>query len=368
MRYSGARRERVEASAQWRDGKFRNTANVKEGLQSGQSKGLMREFLFGGKARKAPGAIPVASPVEAWARPVGSSGLRVTWLGHSTTLLEIDGLRVLTDPVFANRIGPASFIGPKRFHAPPVPLDQLPKLDAVLVSHDHFDHLCKPTIEQLARLRVPIVTSLGVGQYLEAFGVAPELVHELDWWETYTLPGSSLAVTATPGQHFSGRLTGRNATLWSTWVIETANRKVFFSGDTGLTQEFAQIRERFGRFDLTMLEVGAWNAAWGTIHLGPENALKAFELLGGGTMMPVHWGTFDLGLHPWAQPAEHLLELATASGQRVVTPRLGVAFEPALVDGMSPWWRDVVGVPTGARSQSAERSSASTPNAATTSA
>ena len=300
---------------------------------------IIREFLFGGGKRKPPGVIPVESPLEAWAKP--AEDLRVTWLGHSSMLLELDGVKLLTDPVFGNRLGPVSFMGPKRFHAPPVTVEQLPKLDAVLVSHDHFDHLCRTTIEQIGKLDVPVITSLGVGAHLEAFGVAPERIVELDWWEQHALPGGRLQFTATPAQHFSGRIGGRNSTLWSSWVIETASKKLFFSGDTGLTQEFADIRAKHGPFDLTMLEIGAWHPAWGTIHLGPENALKAFDLLGGGTMMPVHWATFDLGLHPWAQPAETLWSLAEASRQRIVTPRLGAPFEPARIDQPVPWWREV---------------------------
>jgi L-ascorbate metabolism protein UlaG (beta-lactamase superfamily) len=342
MRLDGLRRERALASKQYRDGSFHNTAPVGSGLKGGALP-IMGEFLFGGRKRKPPGVIPVASPLEAWTAPVGASGLRVTWLGHSTTLLELDGLRVLTDPVFGNRVGPASFVGPKRFHTPPVTVSQLPKLDAVLVSHDHYDHLCKTTIRELAKLRVPVITSLGVGAYLEKFGVAPELIVELDWWESHTLAGGELAFTATPSQHFSGRLGGgRNATLWSSWVIQTAKHKVFFSGDTGLTPEMAVTGQRLGPFDLVMLEIGAWHPAWGDIHLGPENALAAFELLGKGTLLPVHWSTFDLGLHPWAEPAETLIALAEQRGARVLTPAIGAPFEPALVEGPMPWWRDVL--------------------------
>jgi hypothetical protein len=161
MRRDGLRLERVRASRQYRDGSFHNTANVGTRLEGG-SLPIMREFLFNRRARKPPGAIPVESPFEAWTTPVSSSGMRVTWLGHSTVLLEVDGLRVLTDPVFGSRLGPVSFAGPKRMHAAPVTVAQLPPLDAVLISHDHYDHLCKATVIELAKLRVPVITSLGV--------------------------------------------------------------------------------------------------------------------------------------------------------------------------------------------------------------
>lgn len=338
---TGLRRERAHASKQFRDGVFRNTHGLSASLK-GNPLPVLGEFFFGGQARKPPGIIPVESPLAGWLTPVPSSGLRVTWLGHSTLLLEVDGLRVLTDPVFGDRASPVSFAGAKRFHAVPATLAQLPPLDAVLLSHDHYDHLCKSTMREIAKLRVPVVTSLGVGARLEKFGVDPALVTELDWWEEHVIPGGELSFTATPSQHFSGRsLTDRNVTLWSSWVLKTANRRLFFSGDTGLTDEFARIAERFAPFDLTMLEIGAWHPSWGDIHLGPENALSAFELLGGGTLLPVHWGTFDLGLHPWNEPAETLLRLAETRGARVLTPLLGRPFVPARVEGPTPWWRAV---------------------------
>jgi L-ascorbate metabolism protein UlaG (beta-lactamase superfamily) len=333
------RRERAQASKQFRDGRFRNTTGVSAALK-GSSLPVIGEFFFGGRARVPPAPLPVESPLETWARPVSSSGLRITWLGHSTMLLESDGVRVLTDPVFGKRASPFSFVGPRRFHPVPATIAELPPLDAVLLSHDHYDHLCRSSMRELARLRVPIITSLGVGARLEQFGVDPQVITELDWWEEHTLPGGALSFTATPAQHFSGRgLADRNKTLWSSWVITTERRRLFFSGDTGLTDEFAAVGERFGPFDVTMLEVGAWHPAWNDIHLGPENALRAFELLGKGTLLPVHWGTFDLGLHAWDEPAETLLALAEPARARVLTPVLGRPFEPAHVEGPTPWWR-----------------------------
>jgi L-ascorbate metabolism protein UlaG (beta-lactamase superfamily) len=337
----GERLERVRASKQFRDGRFRNTTGVSPGLQ-GTKPAILADFLFGGRGRVPPGTIPVESPLATWATPVPSSGLRVTWLGHSTLLIESDGVRVLTDPVFAERVSPVSFAGVRRFHRAPAAIAELPPLDAILLSHDHYDHLCATSIQQLSKLRVPVVTSLGVGAHLERMGFAPELVHELDWWETHTLPGGSLAFTATPAQHFSGRgLLDRNATLWSSWVITTDRRRLFFSGDTGLTDEFAEVGARLGGFDLVMLEVGAWHPAWGDIHLGPENALRALDLLGGGALLPIHWGTFDLALHAWDEPAETLIALAERARARVVTPRLGRPFLPGDVEGPDPWWRAV---------------------------
>jgi L-ascorbate metabolism protein UlaG (beta-lactamase superfamily) len=262
----------------------------------------------------------------------------VTWLGHSTTLLEIDGLRVLTDPVWGERASPVSFAGPRRFHRAPVAIDGLPRLDAILVSHDHFDHLDKPSVFALARLGAPFITSLGVGAHLQAWGVPPERIHELDWWESLSL--GPLTFHAVPSRHFSGRGPGTtNASLWSSWVIATERHRAFFSGDTGLTPEFVDIGARLGPFDLVMLEIGAHHPAWGSIHLGPDNALVAHRMLGGGTLMPVHWGTFDLALHAWNEPAETLITRGAPLGVHLITPRLGLPVEPAHVERVDAWWR-----------------------------
>jgi len=186
------------------------------------------------------------------------------------------------------------------------------------------------------------VTSLGVGAHLEAWGVRPERIVELDWWETYALPNAALSVTAGPSQHFSGRgLRDRNATLWSSMTIRSPRHAVFFSGDTGLTTEYATIRERLGPFDLVMLEVGGFHPSWGHVHLGPENALEAFRLLGGSAFMPVHWGTFALAMHDWDQPAEVLLALGPKRGAPLLMPRLGEPVEPAIPRKLGPWWREV---------------------------
>jgi L-ascorbate metabolism protein UlaG (beta-lactamase superfamily) len=341
-RPSGLRRERIEASSHYSDGKFHNTEPLKSTLVEGQSLSkrfnMVSEFVRGGPGRFPDVELPVESPLAAWAH-TADTGLRATWLGHSTVLLEIDGVRVLTDPVWGERVSPVSWAGPRRFHRAPVAVSELPELDAVLVSHDHFDHLDYPTIVELARRNVPFYTSLGVGAHLEAWGVAPSRIVELDWWEEAVMPGGRLSFTATPSRHFSGRGTGANRTAWSSWAMRTANHRVFFSGDTGLTPQFELIRERCGPFDLVMLEVGAYHPSWGQIHLGPDNALIAHRMLGGGALLPVHWGTFDLGLHAWDHPIETLAAGAAAAGVQLITPRLGRAFEPSRVEAVDPWWR-----------------------------
>jgi len=345
-RPAGLRLERMKASSLWGGEAFRNMHPIAPGLRDASGpRPTLSDFLCGGERRVPRGPLPSMNPREAWAKPPGS-GLRATWLGHSTVLIEIDGLRVLTDPVWGPRASPSRLAGPKRFQPVPVPLHALPPIDLVLLSHDHYDHLDYPTVRELAKTRVPFVTSLGVGAHLEAFGVPPERITELDWWESHTLPHADLTVTAAPSQHFSGRgLKDRNATLWSSLAIRTPSHAVFFSGDTGLTSEYAAIRERLGPFDLVMLEVGAFHPAWGDIHLGPVNALEAWSLLGGGAFLPVHWGTFSLAMHAWDEPAETLLALGAARNVPLVMPRLGQAVEPKDVDSVTPWWRGVDAAP-----------------------
>jgi len=346
-RTGGLRLERMRASTLWQDdergGGFRNKHPVLPGLRdSSVPRPSLSDFLCGGERRTPSHPLPALDPRPQWQQPAGS-GLRATWLGHSTLLLEIDGLRVLTDPVWGPRASPLRFAGPKRFQPVPVKLKDLPPLDAIVISHDHYDHLDYPTVVALARhTQVPIVTSLGVGAHLEAWGVPPSRITELDWWESASLRGGSLQVTAAPSQHFSGRgLKDRNATLWSSMVLRTDRHRVFFSGDTGLTTEFEAIGERLGPFDLVMLEVGAFHPSWGDIHLGPDNALKAWQLLGGGPFLPIHWGTFALALHPWDEPAEVLLARAPELGASLVMPRLGEPVEPGRAESVMAWWRSV---------------------------
>jgi len=336
----GQRLERMRASPLWSGLAFRNLHPVLPGLRDlSVPQPTLREFFFERGRRTPPGPLPSVDPRPGWLRRP-ATGLRATWLGHSTVLIEIDGWRVLTDPVWGPRASPSRLIGPKRFQPVPMALKALPEIDLVLLSHDHYDHLDYPTIRALARREVPFVTSLGVGAHLQGWGVPPERITELDWWETYRLPGADLTVTAAPSQHFSGRgLKDRNATLWSSMVIRGTCHSVFFSGDTGLTTEYGAIRARLGPFDLVMLEVGAFHPAWGDIHLGPAHALEALALLGGGAFMPVHWGTFALAMHAWDEPAEALLELGPAQGARLVMPRLGEPVEPAHAEAPSPWWR-----------------------------
>ncbi len=335
------RRERMLASPRFNGRVFQNTYPVSAGLKPGVERPTMRDLLCPGEGRVPSSPLPLVDPVPFWSRQP-ESGLRVTWLGHSTLLIEIDGARVLTDPVWGNRASPLSFAGPKRFHPPPAPLDALPSLDAILVSHDHYDHLDRPTILNLAKSRptTPFVTSLGVGERLERWGVPAQRIIELDWWEQANL--KAVQVTATPAQHFSGRgIKDRNTTLWSSFHFRGPRHSFFFGADTGLTPEYTDIARRLGPFDMVALEIGAYHPSWGDIHMGPVNALTAHQMLASGAFLPIHWGTFNLAIHPWSEPAETLVKLGVPAGVPLVMPKLGAPVEAAHSSGVDPWWRTI---------------------------
>ena len=277
---------------------------------------------------------------------VPESGLRVTWIGHSSTLMEIDGARVLIDPVWDERASPMRWAGPKRFYPPPMRLRDLPRVDVVLVSHDHYDHLGEATIRELAAQEsmrgTQWVTSLGVGEMLRRFGVRPGQITELDWTESVAVADGALEMTAVPSRHFSGRgLFNRFESLWSAFILKSERHKIYYGADSGWWEGFAEIGAEHGPFDLTMLEIGAFDVLWDSIHLGPEGAARAFEALGGkGLLMPIHWGLFDLALHAWRQPMEQMLKLADERGIRLCAPEPGLPTEVvAGVEVRSDWWR-----------------------------
>lgn len=328
----GERLRVMEASPQWHEGRFINARPLQDD--------------FWGMVGESSDASPYATPVEAVrVQPVAAdrfarapqSGLRVTWLGHSTTLIEIDGLKVLTDPVWGERVSPLEWLGPARYYAPPLALEDLPELDAVVISHDHYDHLDYPTIVALAQRGERFVVPLGVGAHLEYWGVAPDHIVELDWWERSQV--RDLEVVLTPARHSSGRhVFDRDRTLWGSYAIVGPQHRVFFSGDTGMFPELAEIGRRFGPFDLTMLEVGQYAQSWPDWHLGPEQAVRAHQLLRGRVLLPVHWGLFQLAPHAWTEPIERVLVAAEARGVEVIAPRPGQSLEPSQARAISRWW------------------------------
>ena len=340
---TGERLARIRRSPNYREGAFRNPEATSLAA-SGGTWDMLKRWLGGHEQRTPPGPMPIVALTRAdFARPP-ASGLRATWLGHSTVLVEIDGARILFDPVWARRASPSSLVGPKRFHPPPLALDELPPLDAIVASHDHYDHLDRGVVRALARSatqsRARFVVPLGVGAHLERWGIAPERITELDWSESSVV--GPLTFTATPARHFSGRgLSDRNHTLWASWSVAGPRHRVFHSGDTGPFGGLAAIGAAHGPFDLTLVKIGAYGEGWPDIHLTPEQAVDAHAKLRGDLLLPIHWGTFNLAFHAWDEPADRVVAAAGAHGVRIVMPRPGESIEPTRAPAVQPWWKSV---------------------------
>ena len=327
------------------DGVFHNLERVAAvNMDREQQRLMLRELFADRGARRRSEPIPLVVPDFASA----AAPLSITWLGHATALVEVDGYRILTDPVWSDRCSPSDAVGPRRLHPPPVELAALPAVDAIVVSHDHYDHLDIDTITGLARSQwAPFVVPLGVGAHLRAWGIPAERVVELDWGEHAAL--GELTLTCTPARHFAGRFLIRNLTLWASWVIAGPDHRVYFGGDSGYTESFNQIGAEHGPFDVALLPIGAYNTAWPDVHMNPEEAVRAHQDLDGGTLVPIHWCTFRLAPHRWNEPVERLLTAAQTAGVAVAVPPPGgsVRFDggeaklepPQETGDVTPWWR-----------------------------
>lgn len=330
-------RARMIASERYKDGHFSNVEPRPK--RDFPTASILWEFMFSKEMRAPICPLPMATGTDKILQQAPASGLRITWLGHSTTLIELDGVRVLTDPIWSERASPSTLAGPRRFHPPPLALEALPPLDAVVVSHDHFDHLDMATVKRLAARGAVLHVPLGIGAHLARWGVPAAQISEHDWWQDAALP-SGVRIVSTPGRHFSGRsLRDRDRTLWTSWTIVGPHHRVFFSGDTGPTEIYKTIADRFGPFDVSLLEIGQFHESWGDIHLGPIGALDAHARLRAKKLFPIHWSTFVLGLHVWSEPAERLRNEAEHRGVSVVTPRLGQPIEPTTDAPTEAWWR-----------------------------
>ncbi|MFI1972512.1 MBL fold metallo-hydrolase [Streptomyces cinnamoneus] len=349
---SGERMARIRRSPNFADGAFVNPEGTRRTPSGSMLTYLPTYFRKEERVRRAPAhAVPVHPTTVADLAVPAASGLRLTWMGHSSVLAEIDGGRVLFDPVWSERCSPFAFAGPRRLHPVPVPLAETGRLDAVVISHDHYDHLDMPTVRALARTGTAFVVPLGVGAHLEHWGVPADRVTELDWHESTEIAG--LTLTATPARHFCGRaLRNTQHTLWASWVVAGPRHRVFHSGDTGYFPGFAAIGEQYGPFDATMIQIGAYSEFWPDIHMTPDEGMRAHvDLQGGrpgeGVMLPIHWGTFNLAPHSWEEPAEGTVAAARRMGARIAAPRPGQPFEPETGLPLELWWRPVAVSPEG---------------------
>ncbi|MFE3181201.1 MBL fold metallo-hydrolase [Streptomyces violascens] len=340
---SGERMARIRRSPNFADGVFQNPEGART-RPSGSTLEFAKQFFAKEqRVRRAPtGTVPVHPTTLADIAKPPASGLRLTWMGHSSVLAEIDGRRVLFDPVWGERCSPFAFAGPKRLHPVPLPLASLGPVDVVVISHDHYDHLDLPTIRSLAGTGTVFAVPLGVGAHLEHWGVPADRIHELDWNESVKVDG--LTLTATPARHFCGRgLRNQQHTLWASWAVTGPEHRIYHSGDTGYFGGFKDIGAEHGPFDATMIQIGAYSEFWPDIHMTPAEGLRAhLDLQGGsphGVIMPIHWGTFNLAPHAWAEPGEWTKDAAEEAEQPAAFPLPGEPFEPAGRLPVTPWWQ-----------------------------
>lgn len=332
---SGERLARMQRSPNYQDGHFVNPQPLHNDFWD------MLRGLWHVSEHVSPTSPPDATPLDpATLKTAPPSGLRVTWFGHSSILIEIDGKRVLTDPMWSKRASPISWLGPARWFPPAIALMDLPPLDAVVISHDHYDHLDYETVRALDARGVKFVVPLGVGAHLEYWGVPPARIVELDWWEKIAL--GDVEVVCTPARHASGRfLSDKDAKLWAGYALVGPRHRAYYSGDTGLFPGMREIGERLGPFDVTLIEAGQYHRSWPDWHVGPEQAVRAHELVRGKVMLPVHWALLGLAYHGWTEPVERSLLAANKQRALLLTPRPGQAVEPTRTVQTSRWWPEV---------------------------
>ncbi len=334
-RAEGERRARMERSPQWHDGHFENPEPLANDLV-GALEGMMHTSPDVSPSKPIP--VDPIDPKRFATDP--PSGLRVTWFGHSSMFIEIDGRHILTDPVWSERPSPVSWAGPKRWYSVPIALEAFPKIDAVLISHDHYDHLDYRTIVAMKDWATTFIVPLGIGAHLEYWGVPVAHIREVDWWDETVL--GDLRIVCTPARHASGRqVFDQDAKLWASYSIIGSKHRAFFSGDTGLFPAMKDIGEKLGPFDVTMIETGQYHSSWPDWHIGPEQAVGAHVLLHGKVFFPMHWGVLALAYHSWTEPVERVLVAAEAAGAKVVTPKPGESVEPEAPPAVTRWWPKV---------------------------
>ena len=335
---TGERLKRMEASPNYKDGVFQNLVPTPLEIPVSLMASSAYKMLVG--FPEAEPATPIKTvPLDhsKFTGPGSATEVAVSWFGHSSVLIRMEGKTILTDPVFGERASTFSFMRPKRFNYDHhVTVDDLPPLDAVILSHDHYDHLDYPTILQLKGKVKRFFVPLGVGAHLEKWGIDPAFITELDWWQSAKL--GDLELVCAPSRHFSGRSFKRNGTLWSSWVLLGRERRVYFGADSGYYPGFKMIGEKYGPFDLALLECGAYNEAWANIHMMPEETAQAQVDVKAKKLIPIHWAKFNLAPHPWREPIRRITKKSAELGTTLITPRIG---EVTVLDVYMPqnqWW------------------------------
>ncbi len=340
QRPEGERLERIKTSPNYKNDSFVNPNGFEQSFEFDKMRKIIPHWVTGKENREPEESLPIEKLSTESFTTNDSTGLRVAWLGHNTAYIEIDGMTILADPVWAERYSPSSLWGPKRFHPVPIEIEDLPHIDAVIISHDHYDHLDKDAVIALNEKGTTFYAPLGVGAHLESWGVDITHIVELDWWDEVKLE-NGITLAATPAVHFSGRsMPGQNKTLWATWAIVGPKHRVYYGGDSGLMRKYYDIGEKYGPFDISFMPIGAYGDQWPEIHLTPEEAVEAHQRINGGVMIPIHWGTFNLAFHDWYEPPERLVKAVMPTEVQLLIPQAGQMISLDDIPPLETWWRE----------------------------
>jgi L-ascorbate metabolism protein UlaG (beta-lactamase superfamily) len=323
--------QKILRSPNYKDGRFQNIEITKMGLENESSFGMIVELMKKSKLARPSKALPTIKTDLTNLKPES-----LVWFGHSSYLIRSQGINILVDPVFFNA-GPFSFFGKPFIGTNIYKTDDLPRIDLLILTHDHYDHFDYKTVSKIKNKTKRIITSLGVSSHLKYWGFDSEIITELDWNKTITI-SDKINITSTSGRHFSGRLFTRNQTLWNSYVLQLDQLKIFLGGDSGYGKHFVEIGKTHGPFDLAILECGQYGKYWPSIHMFPEQTAKAAQELGAKTLMPVHWGKFVLSVHAWNEPVKRVMGAGQKIGQKIITPKIGenCLFESEGI--LDTWW------------------------------
>ena len=330
------RLRRIKSLATYADGEIKNLSLTPTKPADISYFQILANVLRGNEKGTPPQALPHIVPDL-----TASDGFKMTWFGHSSYLLQVEGKNILVDPVFSERTSPFQFLGTKRFEGTDfIQPEDFPAIDLLILTHDHYDHLDYSSILKFKAKTTHFLTSLGVGAHLQSWGIPSHQFTELAWGESAS-PIANISFTAVPARHFSGRRFKRNQSLWSSFVMQTKNNRIFIGGDSGYDYHFKEIGEKYGPFDLVLLECGQYNTMWPLIHMFPEQVVQAAIDLKAAALMPVHWGKFRLALHDWDDPIKRVVAKSEQHGIVLATPMLGESFYLNTMLPSKKWWLDL---------------------------
>jgi len=330
----------IENSENFIEGKFRNIKTTYTNFRTSEKKATLMDWFSPPKDKNPLNPLPT---IKFIGKDLAEG--KFVWLGHSTVLMKTEGLVVMTDPVF-NRASPlpsfnskskSNFFNGKPFiFENPVVIDDLPKVDVVIISHDHYDHLDSKAIKDLSNQVDQFFVPLGVGAHLEQWGVNKNRITEYDWYDSKDY--KNIKFTFAPSLHFSGRgVTNGNSTLWGSWMIKSKTLSAYFSGDGGYSETFKKLGNEYGPFDIAFIENGAYNVDWSNVHMFPDEAVQASIDLKAEVLFPIHWSKFDLSVHPWDEPIIRITKEAEKKNVNIATPMIGEVFELSSIP-KKPWW------------------------------